>query len=570
MEYLRKLIKISKLIIIFLFISCFLTGSVCAEEMQSEELPEELPEEPQKCEKPDVCGEIIFDPTVQEIPISLEEAISIVLDKNFDVKIFVQRKLRDKWLTYLAASEFLPDIAADFRVEALRGVFLAGEILPEEINSTPYRIRTFFVYDINARNWFALKEAYYNFKSAGQELEFTRDEALLEASRRYFELLRTKLQIEIHEIHVKQIEEQFTINLQRVAAGTGTRFDVLRAEADRDNAVQELLRARNAYRLAQAQLANVLGIPVFFQLVPCEKDILLKEIFCDCFDLQRACEMALGFRNDLASQIYDIQAAKQRKNLAYSLYLPEVRFFGQVAGVGTTRLNGVFGNRSVGMEVLWAPLENLGLRGYTEAKVREAEIREQQLIYANRTRDIQENLVRSFSDFITARELIESTTRELEAASASRELSLIRLQEELGSFLDVIQAQSVYTRARLDRLDAVTEYNITQIELLFEMGVISVENILYGFNSGTLKPNTNYEKAREYNKKIMEELERLKKDEESRNQQSQQKQGTLRQLPGEQGLLPDQEPGSGSDIIRQGESGWSSDNQSGQSSQIRD
>jgi len=562
MEYLRKLIKIFKLFIIFFLISCLLTGNVYAEEIK----PEILPEEPLKCEKPDVCGEIIFDPTVEEIPISLAEAVSIVLDKNFDVKIFVQRKLRDKWRYYQTITNWFPDLGYQFRIAKIQGTFLVDFVLPDSVSEIPIESNFLLNYNLNINNYFALKEAFYNFNSAKKELEFTKDEALLEASRRYYDLLRAKLTIEIHKRHVQQIEEQFRINKQRVEAGTGTQFDVLRAEADRNNAIHELLDRQNAYRLAQAQLANLLGIPVFIQLVPNEKDVFLKDIFCDCFELEKACKIAIYNRDDLAASRFDIEAARQRKNSGYSVYFPTINIRGQLASQGTAD-TGLFPSERIELFAQWNGLAGLGLRGYTEVKARKAELQEQELLYITRSRDIQENLVRTFSSTVTARKLIEPTFKELEAARVSRELSLIRLQEEIGSFIDVIQTQGVYTLARLHSLDVLIDYNISQIELLFEMGAISPENILYGFSSGALKPNTNNEKTKEYNKKIMEELERLKKDEEAANQQ---RQGTLRQLPGEDGIFRDQEPGPGSDSVGQGESERGSDNQSGQSGQVGD
>lgn len=498
---LKSLKKLIKILISVQICLCLPSWAVSAEETS-------------KCEKPDICGEIIFDPTAEDIPITLEEALTIAMDKNYDIKIFIQRKLRDKWLTYLAASEFLPDVEGQFRIERLQGEFLISGRLPDALSEVPIRTAAFYTLELSLQKWFRLKEAYFNYRSSRQNLDFTKDQVLLEAARRYYELLRAKIDIDILRTNVRQIEEQFRINRQRVEAGAGTQFDVLRAEADRDNAIQQLLSAQNTYRFNQAQLANLLGIPVFIQLVPSEKDLFVREFFCDCMEQEQTCNIAMGCRNDLVAQKFNIKAARQRVNQAYSIYVPSVTIFGQVAQAGTTDV-GFSGNTSIGLLVDWFALQNLGLRGYTEAKALKAQLNEEKLLYITRQRDIQENLIRTFSNVITNRKLIESTFLELDAASKSREISLIRLQEGIGSFIDVIQTQAQFTNSRIDNFDAIANYNISQVELLFEMGVISVENILYGFNSGTPEPN-NKQKAAEYNKKIAEQLEEIKKDEKTK------------------------------------------------------
>ncbi len=539
----KSIFKLSKIPVFLLLFFILLTGQVCAENIPQqpadlnkkdipdysspeflEKLPEELLEqrnktkekpEIEKCKKPDICGEIIFDPTECEVPINLEEALTISLNRNFDIKLFLARKQRDKWRFYQSFAGFLPDITSTFLLTRAQGVFIVGDIEPVKVLETPFEMNFFLNQRLSLREYFNFKESFYNFKSAREELEFSKDEALLEASRSYYNALRAKIDIEILQKNVEQIEEQFQINQQRVAAGVGTEFDVLRAEADRDNAIQRLLRRKNAYRLAQAQLANTLGVPVFIQLEPCDNDLLIRKIFYDCFNLDIARQAAFKKRDDLAAASFDIKAARQRKNAGYSIYFPEVNLIGQLAEQGTTQI-GIFPAKRLTLFVEWNGLASLGLRGYTEIKARKAEIREQELLYTIRSRDIEENIVKSFSDIITARQLIDSTFLELEAAKLSREISLVRLKEGIGSFIDVILTQNVYTESRLDNIDSIIGYNIFQIELLFEMGELSINNILFGFDSPALQPNTNCDRASKLNHKIMEKLQELRNPKHSK------------------------------------------------------
>lgn len=488
-----------------LFLTCLLfTGGAFAR--QVEQKAEVIP-----YEKPDICGEIIFDPTAGIYPITLEEALSIVLEKNYDVKIFNEKKNRNKWVYYESITDWLPDISYEYFLTRIQGTFLVGGVVPVQVIETPIESNFILDYNISVRKYFRLKETLYEYRSQKKELEFTEEEVILRTTQDYYQLLRAKLNIEILETNKEQIEEQLRITWQKLEGGIGTKFDVLRAEADLAIADQKLIAARNKYRLAQARLANTLGLPVLLQLVPGNEDVFVKEIFEDCFTLEHAKWIALNSRPDLKAQQYDIEAARQRKNDGYSPYIPEINVIGQLANQGTAN-DGFFPSRTLGFLAVWNGLDNLGLKGLTRVKARKAALREEQFKYINRARKIEENLVTAYFDTIAARELIEATERELNSATESRRLSVVRLEAGVGTFIDVLQAQSTYTTARINHLRAIVAYNLSQAKLLFEMGVISANNILCGFRSGACELNPNINEAMEYNRKIREEFEKAKEN----------------------------------------------------------
>ena len=57
-------------------------------------------------------------------------------------------------------------------------------------------------------------------------------------------------------------------------------------------------------------------------------------------------------------------------------------------------------------------------------------------------------------------------------------LAFLRLREGEGIYIDVIQAQTTKTRANINLIDATIQYNIAQVNLLFNTGTISVFNLL--------------------------------------------------------------------------------------------
>ncbi|MEI8390109.1 MAG: TolC family protein [bacterium] len=469
--------------------------------LKKNEPPKEVPKEkraerPKNANpnKPDICGSIIFDLTQKEQPISLKDTLEIAMEKNFNIKIFAQKAESDKWIYYGTIANFLPDIDGAQTIQKNTGEFIVNTVIPDQVKETAYRLNFDYSYFISIRKYFDLQIARTQYKAQKKQLEFTKDQVLKNSATKYYELLESKRGIEILKTNIKQITEQLRINKEKNEAGIGTKFDVLRAQADLARANQSLTLAENQYRLNQAQLANIIGISVFTRLVPDDNDIKIKEIFKDCFDLDRAKELAMTNRADLQSAKFDIEAARQKRNLGYANYLPDIALYGQVSRQGTFQ-SSIGPNRFVGVAVGWnlamrRPLEvdypagmGLGLFGYTDIKSRSAQLEESKLTYINKSRDIDENIVKTFFNTVTARSLIDSTWSEVQASAESRNIAVVRLRAGIGTFIDVLQAQTTYTSAKINHLNAVVSYNISQVELLFEMGVISVNNILNGFNS---------------------------------------------------------------------------------------
>lgn len=72
--------------------------------------------------------------------------------------------------------------------------------------------------------------------------------------------------------------------------------------------------------------------------------------------------------------------------------------------------------------------------------------------------------------------IIESDSRVSSALEELR-LSEIRYQTGVGTHLDVLTAQRDYTQAQIAKAQAITNFNVSQIQLVRELGLVSVENL---------------------------------------------------------------------------------------------
>lgn len=435
-------------------------------------------------DKPNICGSITFDKTIKPTPISIKKALEIALDNNFNIKIFIQKKEASRWLYYNSGTKLLPDITYSHLLRKNVGDFVIGGVLSDDVEETILESNGLFEYVINMSKFFNIMVAKNQYKSQKKQLNFTIAQVLRDTTTQYYELLGYKKGIEILETNLEQIKEQLRINKEKLEAGVGTKFDVLRAEADKARAEQSLIVARNTYRFNQARLANTMGIPVLVELVPDDKDIRVETVFKKCFDLEQAKNIALKNRDDLKSAHFNVLTAKNKRNAAYSIYMPQVILRAQKAKQGTLGIY-IGSNQFTSEGVLYEGGRGLGLTGLTDIKSLSAQLKESELTYDNLSRKIEEDIVAAFVQVVADKGLIDASWKELQAASESRNISVIRLKEGIGTFIDVLQTQNTYTTAYINYIRAVLGYNVSQSKLLFEMGVITANNILDGYDYET-------------------------------------------------------------------------------------
>jgi len=72
--------------------------------------------------------------------------------------------------------------------------------------------------------------------------------------------------------------------------------------------------------------------------------------------------------------------------------------------------------------------------------------------------------------------ILESDNRVVAAVEELR-LAEIRYQTGVGTHLDVLTAQRDYTQAQITKAQAITDFNVAQVQLIRELGLISLDHL---------------------------------------------------------------------------------------------
>lgn len=441
-------------------------------------------------------GNGIFDETTQRdldrqikegldinlLPVDLETCLCVALKNNYDIKIAKTNAQEAKWLYARAAADLLPDFYYRYRIQALNGEFLVGDILPRVIRQNPIYSGITVDYPLgNGTVFYDMASRSNLYKSQKHNVKYTQSELLLNTTLYYYELLESKLNIEVLLSNLRDRHEQLKLMQARYQIGIGSKYDILRADAQYADAKQELITALNTLRLKQAKLANIMGIEVTLTLYPFEHGAQARELIDKKNNIDCLYNVALQSREDIKTKRAQIRSLVNLKNKNYADFFPYIDLTYEFAKVGVT------GNQSLRTNHTWSlnvtvPLgKKMGVGTITQKNADLAKIKTARYELTNLERQVKESIVGSYYSSRTALERIEANKKQVLAADEGLKFSLIGFDVGENTFIDVLTSQTEKTQARQQLISSIIAYNKAQAQMLFDTGIISPRTLLLNY-----------------------------------------------------------------------------------------
>lgn len=436
---------------------------------------DEMTEEKQEA----LDAQIQMNLQIENIELDLVECLEIALENNFNIKIANRAKEYAKWDYNSKKAEFIPDLAGNFRFSQLRGTFLVGGVAPDLVKEYALFMSVLAEYKALNNNKIFYETKIKNLlkKSAISQNKFTKDEVILNTVLAYYELLGKKLSIDVLHTNLLDRKEQLRSMQARYEIGLGEKFDVLRAEAQYQLAIKELVTELNNLRFAQSNLARIMGLDVLAPVYPKDSKIKQIKLYDGDYDIEHLYQQAIMYRNDIRAKELELKAQKVDRNSNWADFIPQLYFYYQYSDSGVISSGIRFGD-ILAVEARVPVGQNLGIKTYAEYKKANEEYQKSLLEFAKYKRQIKEDIMKSVYNTSAALEKIRASEKEVSAAKLSLDMSLVRLDVGEATFLDVLEAQSTKTQARQGLIFNVIEYNCAQVQLLFDAGIITVGDII--------------------------------------------------------------------------------------------
>ncbi|MBQ3102364.1 TolC family protein [bacterium] len=430
--------------------------------------------------KETVVIETIQDYTHQTtVYVSLRDCLNIGLINNYGIKIAQDKFEAAKYNYKSLLAMYLPDIGLTSYGNLLKGEYLIGSALLREINEIAVLGGVYIKHDLlnGGKTIFNSKAGKFLMTSERKNLNFTNEEIVMKIAMSYYELLDTKLKLEIYIKNHSERKAQLKLTENLFEAGLGTRFDVIRAQNELANAEQQILNMIAQFKIKQANLTYIMGIDFTTSLCPKETEIKMYKLIDENITTGELAMSAIKERQDVKSLEEKIKSLEYEKKSLYSEYIPKADITAQYSSQGTINIG--FGQNLQVIANLNIPIgKNLGINTLNKIKAKEAEIKMYEHQLQEKKRDIEKNIISSYYKSKVSKDRAEIAEKQIGYATESVNLAELRLDTGEGILLDVIQAQTLKTQARIEYLDMVINYNINQVELLYSAGLISKMAIL--------------------------------------------------------------------------------------------
>ena len=314
----------------------------------------------------------------------------------------------------------------------------------------------------------ALRSARLTKEQALLQYQTVIADTLLAVRVAYTDILLSQQLITVQEASIKLLSNELEDQRRRFEAGTVPRFNVLRAEVEVANARPRLIRARNGYRIAKNNMVNLLGYNLpreIWEDIPLQ---LSGNLDAEPFDLELpvAIAQALERRPELSALRKAVGLAKESVANAQGGWKPSVQLFGGYGARNslftddlTRDLHGYF----AGAQLTWDIFDGL----YTKGKIDQAKALHRRAEYdlEDNTRRIELEVRTAYSNFVEAREVLESQKKVQEEAEEALRLATVRSEAGTGTQLDVLNAQTALTEARTTQIQALHDFGVARARL---------------------------------------------------------------------------------------------------------
>jgi len=407
-------------------------------------------------------------------PIDLPTVLRLAGAQNLDVQI-AREKLREAKANHLSAvAQFFPWISPGitYRQHDDKIQDVQGNIIDVHKYSYAPGAAVGVQLDLGDAIYKSLA-AKQLAKAADHALEGQRQDSVLAAAQGYFDLAVAQNAVAVANDSVRIASDYEAQLTNAVGAGIAFKGDLLRARVQAERNRLTLRQSQEQQRLAAARLAQVLRLDPAVELVAQDSELTPLSLIETNVALDPLVQGALESRPELKQSQSFASAARDAKNgAAYGPLIPSLGAQGFWGGLGGGR-DGVGDSFGGQQDYFVGASWKIGPGGLFDfGRVRAAESRFKiSALTTDKLRDeITRQVVELFTRWQSLADQLATTKRALAAAEESLQLAQQRKEFAVGIVLEFIQAEQDLTRARLDYLKAIGDFNKAQYSLSKAIG----------------------------------------------------------------------------------------------------
>ena len=406
---------------------------------------------------------------------TLQKSVKEAIDKNWGVKTKEQQILEAQYGKKKARADFLPRFSTSYTYRR-EGKVSEFEVQPGM--SVPLGSKNNYQWQGTITQpvftGFSLISAYelskLGINLSEVELALEKLNIALKAKQAYFNILKADKAVLVAQTAVESLQSHLKVAKNFYDVGMIPVNDLLKAEVELANAEQNLIKARNAAKLARASFNIVLSNPI-------NSPVTVEDIEAytpETIDFDRFYQQALTKRPEIKSiDINDLQVDQQIR-LAKSKYYPEVAVTYNYTKAGDSPSLG--GSSSFMDTNSWQALATLSWNffnwGGDHYNVRQKELSKQQLV--NTKKSIEDGIKLEIKNAVLNLEETEKripvAKKAVEQGEENLRVSNERYKAQVTTSTEVLDAQTLLTQSKVNYYEALYDHHLAKAALLRAIG----------------------------------------------------------------------------------------------------
>jgi outer membrane protein TolC len=293
----------------------------------------------------------------------------------------------------------------------------------------------------------------------------TRDNVFLTVAQGYFKTLRAQKLVEVAKQNVFDLKEHLRIAQDQYEFGVVTFNDVLQAKVSLADAEQNLIVAQTDFIDIRSAFNKVLMLPVTAPTVLKDENIVLKS-----WGLGEATDAALKQRSDLKATQDRIRQQQKVVVETRAQYFPKF----SVQGGHSYQVNSytLHDNQWFAIFAMnWNIFSGLDTKAaVSQAKLRVSQLQEQ---HKDMNEQVQLDVQTAYLKIKETLDRIRATETAVTQGEENLRLNEERYKESVGTATDVIDAETLLTRTRVNYWTAVYDHQMAKAQMLWAIGGIT-------------------------------------------------------------------------------------------------
>lgn len=420
--------------------------------------------------------------------LTLNEAVRIGLQKNVYLqKISNNIQIAESNLL-TSYGNFLPNVAASTswgwtRSEDVGGTAtIFGQVIPIPQSTSDTRnysasiSGSWTLFD-GLANYNQLSKSRNELEVAKLQIERAKQEVIFQTVSGYYDVINLKKQMEVAEDNLKWNQKNLEMVTERNKVGQVTLADVYSQQVRTGTAELDAIRAKNNYETGKSNFLFNLGLDVLetynFIDPTLESDKAIHDAseFILAEELTALINKALNTRSDFQSAQLNLENANKNITIANSGHLPSIsNTFGFYSR--TDKFDNILKNKTytVGL-ALNIPIFS-GWSIDNRVQMAEVDAKNKKLDLTDLEREIKKNLQKNYLDLQASIKRVDLSQKNIVAAEENRKIEESKYSLGSTTLLNVLIANSEYTMALSNLINAQFEFLKLKEQLNYYLGVL--------------------------------------------------------------------------------------------------